>query len=398
MKILFITVGYLPMPPVSGGAVENLINLFLKFNELYQEHDISVYSCLTKKAKEESNNYKYTVFKYINTKTIKFKLTQLILYVFNFKSKKYIGNAYIKQIASKINSNENNYDVIIVENKPEFIYILKKIIKSKIVLHLHNDYIYKNSKNGKEIIDLYDEVFAVSDYIRDRVRSVNSVRSVHTLFNGIELSKFNKNLFTEEIKEIKTNYGINDDDIIVLYTGRITKAKGVKELIEAFNLMPKEIKCKLVIIGSSIYGKNKKDKYLTELKNLSKNNNEIIFTGYVDYEKMPIYYMLSHIGVVPSLSSEAFPLTVLEHLASSNPVISTMVGGIVDILNEDCSIKVNLDTNTLKESLKDAMIFLCSNEEIRNSMGESAKRTVEHFSNLNFYKNFNKLLIDTTRK
>ena len=44
MKIAILTSGILPVPAVQGGAVENLIDFYLAYNERQKLHDITVYS------------------------------------------------------------------------------------------------------------------------------------------------------------------------------------------------------------------------------------------------------------------------------------------------------------------------------------------------------------------
>ncbi len=44
MKIAILTSGILPVPAVQGGAVENLIDYYLEYNNQHSLHDISVYS------------------------------------------------------------------------------------------------------------------------------------------------------------------------------------------------------------------------------------------------------------------------------------------------------------------------------------------------------------------
>ena len=44
MKIAILTSGILPVPAVQGGAVENLIDYYLEYNNQHRLHDITVYS------------------------------------------------------------------------------------------------------------------------------------------------------------------------------------------------------------------------------------------------------------------------------------------------------------------------------------------------------------------
>ena len=45
MKIAILTSGILPVPAVQGGAVENLIDFYLEYNNIHKLHDITIYSC-----------------------------------------------------------------------------------------------------------------------------------------------------------------------------------------------------------------------------------------------------------------------------------------------------------------------------------------------------------------
>jgi hypothetical protein len=44
MKLAVLTCGLLPIPAVQGGAVENLIDFYLEYNDKYHLHDITIYS------------------------------------------------------------------------------------------------------------------------------------------------------------------------------------------------------------------------------------------------------------------------------------------------------------------------------------------------------------------
>ena len=44
MRIAILTSGILPVPAVQGGAVENLIDFYLDYNEVHKLHDITIYS------------------------------------------------------------------------------------------------------------------------------------------------------------------------------------------------------------------------------------------------------------------------------------------------------------------------------------------------------------------
>ena len=65
MKIAILTCGMLPIPAVQGGAVENLIDFYLEYNDCHKLHEITVYSPWDPKVKTQSalasnvNHYHY---------------------------------------------------------------------------------------------------------------------------------------------------------------------------------------------------------------------------------------------------------------------------------------------------------------------------------------------------
>ena len=54
MRIAVITCGMLPIPAVQGGAVENLIDFYLEYNDIYKLHNITIYSPWDVKIKTQS--------------------------------------------------------------------------------------------------------------------------------------------------------------------------------------------------------------------------------------------------------------------------------------------------------------------------------------------------------
>lgn len=75
MRIAIITSGLLPVPAVLGGAVENLIDYVLEYNDATHKHKIDIYSAYSHKVRKHSAlNSSSNHYSYIDTNTIKFKL------------------------------------------------------------------------------------------------------------------------------------------------------------------------------------------------------------------------------------------------------------------------------------------------------------------------------------
>lgn len=350
-KIAFISAGYLPVPAVNGGAVETLIDMLLYSDEVQKMYHIDVYSIYSRKAIFASKCNEQVNYFYIKKSNIVFRTVR---YIYNKYMPNYIGNDYIHKIVKKYRNSLESYDAVIVENKPEFVQVLRKYVKGKIIFHSHNDFLNKNTKNAKKISSYYDAFFCLSEFILNRVNEIDvkNKNKNFLLYNGVDIEKFQK-FDKDKMKIIRDKYGIQDNDYVYLYSGRLVPEKGVRELITAFNMLNDE-NIKLLVIGSVGYGKNSKSNYLYDLYELSKNNKKVIFTGYIDYNEISNYYHIANVGIVPSTWEEPFALTVIENLASGHPVIITDSGAMPEIVNDKCAviIKKNDIINELYKALK----------------------------------------------
>lgn len=392
MKIAIVTSGSLPIPPVHGGAVENLVDIFIKHNEMTEEHEILIISNSSQKAEILSEQYRNTRFEFINTGSLIYKLSKLIRYIINRIPNVYIGNAFVTQAKKRLIKHNKSYDVIIVENVPLYGLALRKVIKDRMILHLHNDTLSKGVKLSKRILDSYDKVLCVSKYIEKRVSSIYKDNKIQVLYNGIDTSNFNKSHYVNMRHNLREKYNIESDDIVIMYTGRIHKDKGVIQLIQAFKKLIKEIhNVKLLIVGGEPVKSNKKiDLYNNFSKEIK--DKTIITTGYVDYSKMPEYYAVGDIGVVPSVGKEAFALSALEHLSTGNPVIATDSGGLPEVVNSDCGFILRHDDENLVDSLFETLLKLCKDRNKIKLMGINSRIRSELFDFNIYCDKFNTLI------
>ena len=289
MNILIISPGILPVPAVDGGAVENLIEIFLEENEKYNKNNIVVYSCKNDKAEKKANdNFKKTKFRFIKTYGIKYKILKNIRWIINKLPGVYIGNEYINEIIKEIKERdeEEKYDVIVVENSPMHIIPLSKLFKDKLYLHMHNDFIKPKSKKSRVILKKCKKVIAVSDYIAHKIRSVADYNNVETVINGIKIEAFDKTYDNSE--ELKNKYNIRQNDFVFMYTGRVTRDKGVLELLDAFKDMTEKYDdIKLLVVGSSFFNNGKKNKYIKSLEKIADSiKDKVVFTGYIKHDEL----------------------------------------------------------------------------------------------------------------
>ncbi len=156
----------------------------------------------------------------------------------------------------------------------------------------------------KKTYDLFKEKYKVK-------------RNIYIVPTGIEIDTFRKVKFNKKgIFDLKRSLGINKQDFILLFVGRIATEKNIPFLIEAQKKLVKECpNIKLVILGDG-----PEINKLTKQASHKDYQGSIIFAGEVSLSEVPIYYQMANISVTAS-KSETQGLTVIEALASGVPVV-----------------------------------------------------------------------------
>lgn len=393
MKVLIISSGFFPVTELQGGAIERLVENYLDYNE-YIKDEIIVYSVKTNKNSYDKKTYKYTQFRIIDKTKISFKLRRAFYGILNKVVKKYVANAYIRTVINDLKSKKelNKYDKIIFENGQDFIPYFKKKTntQSDIVLHLHNDYLNTKTSNGKEIFDCCYEIWTVSNFIKSAVDELSDkgTNKVKVLYNAVDTKLFSKKITENEKKNLKRKIGIKNE-FIYLYVGRLMPGKGVYELITAFNnLNKKHVNIKLIIIGGGI-SLNNKDPYIEKLRNLKDSNNNIVFTGFVNAKELYKYYQIANVQIIPSLCNEAFGLIVLEGIISNLPIIASNIGGIPEVIGNNC---VYVNTNNIVPELEQKMEKMLLKQYDSNELTKGYEDIKNKFTLEKYCKNFEDLL------
>ena len=122
---------------------------------------------------------------------------------------------------------------------------------------------------------------------------------------------------------------IPKDITLVLYAGRLSNEKGLKDLFEAIANLKKEIKnLQLYIVGSGPQEKELK-KFADELG----IKRIVIFKGWIPKEEMPYYYSAADVFVLPSYS-EGMPRVMIEAMACKTVFIGTTISGVIDHITD----------------------------------------------------------------
>lgn len=308
-----------------------------------------------------------------------------------------IQRLYFLNKVSKILKKED-YDKIILENHPTLFFALKmrkNYVKydGKYYYHVHNE--IQEDYGCKEIIAKSKKILCVSNYIKQNIKDKLGINeNLETIKNCIDIGKFNKKLTKKEYKKIREEYNISENDIVLIFSGRVTKQKGIIELLDAIRNM-KEENVKLLVVGSLFFGTKIKNNFEEEIKDkIKKCNNRVITTGYISYDEIPNLYAISDIAILPSICEDAAPLTIVEAMASGLPIITTDSGGIPEYAKNGCAYIIKRNQN-LVDNLTVAIKKLVNNKEIRDNMSKISVKNSEELNLDNFYKKLLKILNDT---
>ena len=383
MKIAVMTSGILPVPAVKGGAVENLIDFYLEYNDRHHLHDITVYSVASSKVRghkalrSQVNHYRYT-----EMGSLLAKVRKVLFY------RKY-GNGYyhynidyfLHEVLSDIRG--KNYDAIIVENRPGFILKLREATTATCLLHLHNDFLNRDTQDAASIAAGYDGIICVSDYITQRVRELGSNNDrCLTVHNAIDTERF-----YDAQPADRLTYGLTADDFVIVYSGRLTQEKGLLPLVEAIRQLSDMPQLKLLIIGASTYGPDEQPTaYMQQIQQAAQPvSSQVVFTGFVDYYRVPSLLKMADMAVVPSLWEEPFGLTVIEAMAAGLPLITTRCGGIPEICQ---GAAVIVDREALADRLATAIRTLYHDAAQRSQLAAAAVERSCQFDKDSYAKRF----------
>lgn len=251
---------------------------------------------------------------------------------------------------------------------------------SNIIINIINYFlnpIYKNILNKEKTTNIFHNKSDSDLLYKKGILNKNNIKIIAG--SGVDAEHFRRDV-------LKKNY---NNQINILFPGRIIKEKGIIELVAACkDLWSDGYKFKLNINGR-IDLENKSSLNANELKVLSKSKN-IIIKGYS--ENMKSVYLKTDIVVLPSWR-EGLSKALLESASIGLPIITTDTPGCREVVKDNYSgLLVPVKS---KEAIKIALKKLISDYKLGNYYGNNARKnvlknyTVENINNqiINTYKN-----------
>ncbi len=171
-------------------------------------------------------------------------------------------------------------------------------------------------------LNLPDALSLLAKIERDSYNNFNISKPIKIIPNAVNLKEY----CNVEAKKF------DEKNIIIGYIGRLAFNKGIKEAIQALGILQKNgtNNIKLKIAGSGPY-----EEELRELVKSESLESLVEFAGPIfDADKLRFWNDID-IFIFPTFHCEGLPYTVLESLASGTPLLTTRVGGITDVIQNN---------------------------------------------------------------
>ncbi len=214
-------------------------------------------------------------------------------------------------------------------------------------------------------LEACDRVIAVSNEDkRDIIECYGIDESrIDVIPNGIDITKYRR----REDSPVLDRYSVEKP--YVLFLGRLSRQKGVFDVVEASSKLPEGVKMVLVTGRADEKGVEE------EFGRMVKDRENIVWINRMLTEEEAVaLYSGAEVFTAPSLY-EPFGLINLEAMACGRPVVSTRVGGIKDVVIEE-ETGLLVPPNSPDELAK-ALNELLSNKALAEEMGRKGRIRVE---------------------
>lgn len=225
----------------------------------------------------------------------------------------------------------------------------------------------------KYYLKYVNKIFPVSLALQEALKN-NSIKNVETVHTGIDILKWKAD--KDKVDQFKEEYHLSDKKI-VLFAGRLSGAKGGKEILKAMMKVVGSISNTiLLVVGEG--GGYEKDMVNTAEKFGFKDR--IIFTGWISGDKLKVAYHSSNVIVIPSVCFDSFPVINLEAMACSKPVVGTCFGGTPEIVEDNVTGFIVNPFNT--EVMAEKISYLLLNPDKAEEFGKRGYNKVKEKFNI----------------
>lgn len=197
-------------------------------------------------------------------------------------------------------------------------------------------------------------------------------KPMYVIPTGIDMGPFKKENFSDEQRNnLKTLLGINKNDKVILFLGRIAQEKSIDVIMNnipaVFRAIPNS---KFLIVGD---GPAKEDLEIQAQK--LGISDRVIFTGRISWSDVTKYYNIGDVFVNASLS-ETQGLTFIEAMAAEVPIVAKYAPNLAEfIFHNKNGFLVKNDSDFSK-----SIINILTNDKLASKLAENGYETAEKYS------------------
>ncbi len=244
------------------------------------------------------------------------------IFIYNILSAAKFINGLIKKEGCE-------FDVVCVHDWLSSIagLIIKNETRIPVVFHVHSTEWGRSRGGGSEVVShlerataqMADQVITVSYAMRDDlVQHGWNGSKISVIWNGVDPGLYNmRNCSLDKVNGIRGKYGVPEDGNLLLFVGRLTWVKSLRNLVHAMPIVLKEYpKTKLVILGK---GEEQKD-ILEIADRLGVKENVICRFEFVPEDERILHYAAADLCIFPSVY-EPFGIVSLEAMSMAKPIV-----------------------------------------------------------------------------
>jgi len=216
-----------------------------------------------------------------------------------------------------------------------------------------------------------DMALSINEGLREyTIRMGADPKNTRVIRAGVDFQRLH---FGVNGDEIRKNYSIETEDILLFFVGWLYHFSGLKEVAVELSKINDD-RIKLLIVGDG-------DAY-EDLQNIQQEyglENRMILAGRQPYQRLPEFLAAADICLLPAYNNEIMrdivPIKMYEYMAMNNPVISTKLPGVMKEFGENNGvIYIDRSEDTINKTLE-----LISNDAVQRE-GKKARKFVERMS------------------
>ena len=227
---------------------------------------------------------------------------------------------------------------------------------------------------GTMISRVTRRVIAVSSFVATKLAREGHVAAsrISQVPLGVDPLTFKR----PDTHNLRREFGIGDDELLVGMVGRFQPVKGQREFVQAAALLGHRTKrVRFLLVGSAVFGTAPEQRYQEEVLGQIRAlglQERFLVTGF--RADTPHVLAMLDLLVVPS-QMETFGVVVLEAMAVGTPVVASAVGGLIELIEHGTNGW--LVPPAQPAALADAIVELLALPERRRQLAEAGRRMVE---------------------